>query len=326
MGLAFAKKIAKTILPSRVVKMLRKPVPFDNTYPWLNYAFSRLMRSNRLNQRPPYVWGVIQGAALARVLEIPRISVIEFGVAGGFGLVTLERIAEAVTKITNVEVDVIGFDTGKGLPKPGDYRDQPNLWFEGQLAMDRVQLESTLSRAILHLGPVKETIPSFISSNPAPIAFVSFDLDLYSSTRDALTLFKARYQHYLPRIISYFDNTFGHTFNDFCGERLAIREFNECNDTRKVCAIHGLRNFIESCPVSDLWPDGLYFAHLFDHPLYVALDSISKPVVMDVRGNTLSQSVYSQVAPRGRSATKDGAGLRWSAGGLKDGVGEELGR
>ncbi|HEY6945735.1 MAG TPA: hypothetical protein VI431_11400 [Candidatus Acidoferrum sp.] len=292
----FVKKIAKTILPRRVVKMLRKPAPFDNTYPWLNYAFSRLMRGGRLNQRPPYVWGVVQGAALAGVLEIPKISVIEFGVAGGCGLVTLERIANAVAKMTNIQIDVIGFDTGLGLPKPEDYRDQPNLWFEGQLAMDRVRLQSTLNRAILHLGPVKETIPSFISSNPAPIAFVSFDLDLYSSTRDALTLFQAHYKHYLPRVISYFDDTFGYTFNDFCGERLAIREFNECNDNRKVCAIHGLRNFIES-PVSDLWPDGMYFAHLFDHPLYVALDSISKPVIMDVRGNTLWRSVHSQEAP-----------------------------
>jgi hypothetical protein len=138
---------------------------------------------------------------------------------------------------------------------------------------------------------VKETVPSFIGSNPAPIAFVSFDLDLYSSTRDALTLFRADYRHYLPRVVSYFDDIFGYTFNDFCGERLAIREFNEYNDNRKICPIHGLRNFIAGCSVSDLWPDGMYFAHLFEHPLYSALDSINKPVIMNVQGDILWRDV-----------------------------------
>src|SRR5262249_55713860 len=109
------KKIAKTILPRKVVEMLRKPqpaVPFDNTYAWLNNAFFELIGHARFNQRPAYVWGVLQGAALAKVLEIPKISVIEFGVAGGFGLVTLEGIADAVAKIMNIDIDVIGFDIG----------------------------------------------------------------------------------------------------------------------------------------------------------------------------------------------------------------------
>lgn|SRR5215471_16800378 len=275
------KKIAKTILPQKVVERLRKPIPFDNTYAWLNYAFLQLVGHGG---RPPYVWGVLQGAALARVLKISKISVIEFGVAGGSGLINLERIADAVSNITNIGIDVIGFDTGIGLPQPGDYRDQPNMWFEGQLPMDRERLRSALSVATLRLGPVKETIPSFIGSNPAPIAFVSFDLDLYSSTRDALGLFQADYRHCLPRVTSYFDDISGYTYNDFCGERLAIREFNEHNNNRKVCPIYGLRYFIVGCPASE-WPDGMYFLHLFEHPLYAALDSIEKPVTLDVRGN-----------------------------------------
>jgi hypothetical protein len=46
--------------------------------------------------RPQYVWGVLNGAFLARALGIPRISVIEFGVAGGNGLVVLESIADQI--------------------------------------------------------------------------------------------------------------------------------------------------------------------------------------------------------------------------------------
>jgi hypothetical protein len=279
--------IAKKILPRRAVEMLRQPVSFDNTYAWLNRTFSDLMEDPGCKQRPQYAWGVMQGAALAKVLRIPRISVVEFGVAGGFGLLTLERIAERIENVTNVAINVYGFDTGVGLPKPEDIRDQPNMWFEGQLPMDRRRLEAALTRASLHLGPVNETIASFIASNPAPVAFVSFDLDLYSSTRDALTLFETNCRHVLPRVTSYFDDIFGHTYNDFCGERLAIREFNERNDKRKVCPIYGLRYFISNGASCDLWPDGIYLAHFFEHPLYGALDSVKKGVVIDIDGSVL---------------------------------------
>jgi hypothetical protein len=83
-----------------------------------------------------YTWGVVQGVHLAKVLGIDRVSVIEFGVAGGRGLLALERIADQVKSIFGVTVDVIGFDTGTGLPKPVDVRDMPNLWSEGFFPMD----------------------------------------------------------------------------------------------------------------------------------------------------------------------------------------------
>ena len=47
---------------------------------------------------------------------------LEFGVAGGAGLLSLERIAELVEGLTGVEIEVHGFDTGTGLPAPKDYR------------------------------------------------------------------------------------------------------------------------------------------------------------------------------------------------------------
>jgi hypothetical protein len=279
------KRVATKILPDRVIERLRPPVAFDNTYPWLNYAFSRVVRDPRCRLRPQYAWGVVQGAALARVLGIPRISVIEFGVAGGFGLLALECAALSVEKQTGVEIDVFGFDSAAGLPSPVDYRDQPNMWFEGQLPMDRARLESALTRAALVLGRVEDTVPAFIASDPAPVAFVSFDLDLYSSTRDALALFRAEHRHLLPRVSTYFDDIFGYSYNDFCGERLAIREFNDQNDKRKVCPIEGLRYFLPRSTFHDLWPDGIHFTHFFDHPVYGVLDSVRKPMFMDVHGN-----------------------------------------
>lgn len=288
------KSLAKKILPGKLVNRLialsrffgrhYAPPPLDNTYEWLNYAFLEIMKDDHCARRPAYVWGVVQGAALAKVLGVTRISVIEFGVAGGFGLVALERIAEVVEKKTNVAIDVFGFDTGVGLPHPEDFRDQPNMWFTGQLPMNKEKLQAALNRARLYLGPVCETAPLFVAANPAPIAFVSFDMDLYSSTWDAMRIFHSEYGILLPRVVSYFDDIFGFTYNQFCGERLAIAEFNASNNTRKICPIHGLRYFIPRVAFMELWPDNMHFAHFFEHPLYNNLDSFAKPVTVDIEG------------------------------------------
>jgi hypothetical protein len=130
-----------------------------------------------------------------------RVSVIEFGVAGGGGLLALERIAERAEEMIKISIDVYGFDTGGGLPKSQDYRDCPNLWVERQFPMDKEQLERRLRRASLKLGLVKDTVPDFLESMPAPVAFVSIDLDLYHSTRDALRLFEVGYDRLLPRVL-----------------------------------------------------------------------------------------------------------------------------
>ncbi len=259
-------------------------VPFDNTYPWLNYAFLKLMKDGQCVRKPMYVWGILQGAALAKVLGIPKISVIEFGVAGGFGLLGAEAIARSVEAITEVDIDVFGFDTGIGMPKPQDVRDQPNMWFEGQLPMDRAALEAALVKAQLVIGPVKETLPSFVAGDPAPVGFVAHDLDLYTSTADALDLFRADHKHLLPRVSCYFDDIFGHTYNEFCGERLAINEFNASTNKREICPVHGLRYFLPRKEFQELWPDGMYCAHFFEHPMYARLDSFNKAVIADIEG------------------------------------------
>jgi hypothetical protein len=248
-------------------------VPFDNFYPWLNYTFQELMKDPKA-QRLPYVWGVIQAAALAKVLKIPRMSVIEFGVAGGNGLLILERIAESVELRTGVGISVFGFDTGHGLPKPQDWRDHPNIWAEGQLPMRREVLESRLKRASLRLGLVRDTVSSFLDEKPAPIGFVSIDLDYYSSTRDALTILNAGNEQLLPRVVCYFDDIMGMSFNDFAGERLAIHEFNESNRMSKLSPIYGLRYLVPRRYRHWGGWESLYFAHLFKHPMYSVQDRV----------------------------------------------------
>ena len=293
-----AKSLAKRILPKRIrddLRTLRRligyidypQVPFDNTYAWLNWAFSQVnAKASPLGRsRPQYIWGIAQGAALAKVLGETRISVIEFGVAHGAGLIALESAARAISELTNISIDVLGFDTGTGLPRPVDVRDQPNLWYCGQFPMHEQRLSSRLITAKLYLGRVEDTLPRFLSGRPSPIAFASFDMDLYSSTRDALRIFESDHTRLLPRVFSYFDDISGHTYNDFCGERLAIAEFNSNHPNTKLSPIYGLRYFIPRTACAEYpWPEGMYIAHIFDHKRYNLRDSINKPDSIEIDG------------------------------------------
>src|SRR5688500_14593869 len=97
--------------------------------------------------RPYYAFCMYNAAALAKALGLGRISAIEFGVAGGNGLVNLESHADELTRASGCEFEIYGFDLATGLPKPLDYRDMPYMWAEGFYKMDRTLLESKLKHA-----------------------------------------------------------------------------------------------------------------------------------------------------------------------------------
>ncbi len=217
--------------------------------------------------RPHYAYCVWQAAQLAKRLGEPRISVIEFGVAGGNGLLSLERHAARTTESTGVAIDIYGFDTGKGLPAPTDYRDLPYHWKPGFFEMDESELRSRLTSATLVLGDVRDTLPSFAAThNPAPIGAVMQDLDLYSSTMAALSVFDVPAQHRMPRIFTYFDDIIGNEmalYNDYTGERAAITEFNDTHASQKIAPAYCLLN-----RVWQRWHPKIYVTHDFEHPRY----------------------------------------------------------
>jgi len=244
----------------------------------------QLMRDPLCRRRPGYIWGVLQGAALGKVLGLRRVSVIEFGVATGGGLLSLERIAKHAEELIGIEIELYGFDTGRGLPKPQDYRDCPNIWLDGQFPMDKEALNARLRCASLQLGEVKDTVPAFLEKPHAPVAFVSIDLDYYSSTKEALKLFEAPHDQLLPRVICYFDDLIGLTYSEYNGERLAIREFNDEHARQKICPIYGMKHFVPFRHRKMSWPDLMYYTHLVDHPLYNQHDELRKPMRMEING------------------------------------------
>ncbi|HWP58350.1 MAG TPA: hypothetical protein VNL14_10710 [Candidatus Acidoferrales bacterium] len=247
----------------------------DFVYPWLNsLCLSLLRKESYAAKKPQYAWGAIQGAHLARTLGIGRISLIEFGVAGGNGLRALEEIAEQVEQVFELGVDVYGFDTGKGLPQPRDYRDLPNLYRDAAFPMDIAKLKERLRKAELRLGLVEDTIEPFIREEPPPVAFIAFDLDYYSSTAAALKILAADPRLLLPRVHCYFDDIMGFTHSDYTGERLAIAEFNASHSARKISPIYGLKYFVPPRFRHAEWTEKIYLAHIFEHELYGRYDGL----------------------------------------------------
>ena len=218
---------------------------------------------------PPYAYGLYLAAGQARALGLKHLAALEFGVAGGRGLVALERLADEIGAHFGIDVAVYGFDSGEGMPPPQDYRDLPYLWQPGFFAMDRARLDAQLRRAMLVLGDVGETAGGFIETYaPPPIGFIAFDLDYYSSTASALRLLDAAPAAFLPRTLCYFDDCVGDDWelhSHHTGALLAIDEFNERRDDRKLARIHGLR---AKRRIPALWNEQMYVLHCFDHLHY----------------------------------------------------------
>jgi hypothetical protein len=219
--------------------------------------------------RPHYAYGVFAAAKLAKRLGYSGISAIEFGVAGGNGLLALEEIAKAVGQHFGIPIGVWGFDTGQGMPEPADFRDLPHVWGNGFYRMDVAALQARLTSAKLLLGGVTETVPKFLDNTAMlPVGFVAFDLDYYSSTAQALRIFDGGAATRLPRVFCYFDDiiwpeTACH--NEHVGELCAIRDFNSCRQYIKLSPLHLLRHMR---PYPEPWNDQIYVLHDFQHPLY----------------------------------------------------------
>jgi hypothetical protein len=126
-----------------------------------------------------------------------------------------------------------------------------------------------LRSAKLVLGPVRETIESFAAEfRPAPIGFIAFDLDLYSSTMDALRLFDLDDDYLLPRVLCYFDDIIGPDLfmnNEWLGELAAIKGFNARGDRQKIAPVFGLA-YKRQFPCA--WDAQMFSFHRFDHRRY----------------------------------------------------------
>jgi len=237
--------------------------------------------------RPSYAYCTYHAADLARRLGISRISVIEFGVAGGNGLIFLRDFAARVREALGVEVEVYGFDTGAGLPEVTTIEDLPYWFRPTQYRMDEAALRARLHPAKLVLGNVADTVSEFFTRyNPAPVGAIFNDLDLYTSTRDSLRLFEQDVSRFLPRLFMYFDDVIGtelEMYSECNGQLLALSEFN----SRQQAVFVGLnQNLLARNEVEYRYQ--IYYAHMRSHPLYRQYiggeDQVSMEVALRLRG------------------------------------------
>jgi hypothetical protein len=216
--------------------------------------------------RQQFAFSILHAAEQAAAQGLHKISVVEFGVASGTGLLNMCAIASEVMRTTGVKIEIYGFDAATGMPPPIDYRDHPEHWQEGDFPMDVDRLRDALPPfAHLIIGDVKSTIPGFLAtlSSDAPLAFVSLDLDYYSSTKSALELFKGPAELYATTVVVYLDDIVEESTNPWCGELLAIREFNEENALRKISPFPALRT--KRIFKNALWIEQIYLLHILDH-------------------------------------------------------------
>lgn len=228
--------------------------------------------------RQHHAWALLHSADRARSAGITELTALEFGVASGAGLLNMCRISDAVERETGVRCRIVGFDTGQGMPPPVDFRDHPELYQAGDFPMDATALSQRLPpRGSLALGPIGETLREFMKTlRPSvPIGFVSLDVDYYSSAKDALCVFDGPGDCYLPAVPMYVDDLALETHNSWAGELLAIREYNEASQSRKIERPRFLR--ASRLFKNAAWIDHMYMVHVLDHPVRVSLESRRPP-------------------------------------------------
>ena len=217
--------------------------------------------------RANYAYGMLRAADMARCFGKKRVTMIEFGIASGAGLLNMVNLAPIIETETGIKLRIVGFDTGAGLPPVQGYKDHPELWNSGDFAMeDREALVREIGgRAEIIWGDIADTIGPFTNAiDPvAPLGFISVDVDIYSAAKAALRCLTSQAKKYNPAVSMYFDDVNFFFANEWSGERAEINEFNEEHDFRKI----GLdRSLPGRRPLkTEWWYSAMHVCHVLDH-------------------------------------------------------------
>jgi hypothetical protein len=236
--------------------------------------------------RPHYETILLESALQAKKLGYENITVLELGVAGGNGIIALEKYKKNIEKLTKVKIKIVGFDTGKGLPKIDNKFDLPFYWKTGQFKHNKGELGSQIDSKIIY-GDVNDTMEEFIKTNPENIATIFFDLDLYTSTKNFLNHFSKLEKYLAPRVYCYFDEIHlpEHWINEHNGELLAIKEFNNENQNMKIGKTTDNINDFRF----PLGKNELFLLHNFNHKDYnkfIGIDDENSLHIGDTRVRT----------------------------------------
>ena len=202
-------------------------------------AFYRQYYKSGSLERMNYAVNIMSAAFEAKRFGYNGISVIEFGVGGGIGLLAAQFHAREISKLIGIDIKVYGFDLGTGLPKSDEGKEVDNIlhiFQPGFFVMNKEKLVNRLEEnTILIIGDIKNTIKDFVDNyNPYPIGAIFIDVDTYQSTKYILDWMAINnYDNvFLPRIYMYFDDVFSQY--EGIGEEKAIQEFNNTVKGMKI--------------------------------------------------------------------------------------------
>ncbi len=119
MNLMYKKLFSFRILKRIYLERLGEPIIYNifSVYVFLFGDFLKKIEYD-LIPRQPYAFGINEAFKRAVSVKTKKITIIEFGVASGAGLFNLAFIAERLSKLYSIDYEIIGFDTGKGMPPP----------------------------------------------------------------------------------------------------------------------------------------------------------------------------------------------------------------
>ena len=81
--------------------------------------------------RPHYETLIYESSKNAIKLGYNEINIIELGVAGGNGIRSLVKYKKKIEELLEIKINIIGFDTGTGLPNTTLKEDLPFFWKQG---------------------------------------------------------------------------------------------------------------------------------------------------------------------------------------------------
>lgn len=274
-------KLWKKLIEPRILKRiyeerLGEPLIYNLASVWMMFFGSTRQKIEYdLIPRNAYSFCILKAADLAKESGADRVAILEFGVAAGAGLLNMCYIADKVTKETGIGFEIIGFDSGVGMPPPRDYRDHPEKYFTGDYPVtDKDALVRSLPpNARIYFGPLTETLKAAEAEITSPLGFISIDVDYYWSTLEALQILNWAPERYLPWVPMYFDDVQDLEDTPFAGELAALHDFNQQGVMRKVSPM----NFLAKRRIFKhaIWHDQVYFAHIFDHP-WRAIENVAR--------------------------------------------------
>lgn len=132
--------------------------------------------------------------------------------------------------------------------------------------MDFERLRASIPEDIeLVLGELEQTLPRWMARNTnKPLGYAVIDTDYYSSAVDALRILEGTTERYLPYVVMYLDDIMFDEHNSYCGELLAVSEFNDRSKYRKIerpLFIDEHRAFSRAP-----WLRHMFFCQILDHP------------------------------------------------------------